>query len=127
MIKSALQTIKNKINNGATLRNDWNYFIHSLLYLLLFKIHTNLWREGYVYRVLLLLLLLLLLFTKLSFNWCYNFRQKICWRLKWYTIQTYSLKNIYLRLCSIVGFHMTSLEFKLQNYRSYWDLTFVVY
>ena len=28
---------------------------------------------------------------------------------------------------SIVGFHMTSLKFKLQNYRSYWDFTFMVY
>ena len=27
----------------------------------------------------------------------------------------------------IVGFHMTSLKFKLQNYRSYWDFTFMVY
>ena len=27
----------------------------------------------------------------------------------------------------IVGFHMTSLKFKLQNYRSYWDFTFTVY
>ena len=27
----------------------------------------------------------------------------------------------------IIGFHMTSLEFKLQNYRSYWDFTFMVY
>ena len=31
-------------------------------------------------------------------------------------------------ICSpIVGFHMTSLKFKLQNYRSYWDFTFMVY
>ena len=28
---------------------------------------------------------------------------------------------------AIVGFHMTSLKFKLQNYRSYWDFTFMVY
>ena len=27
----------------------------------------------------------------------------------------------------IVGFHMTSLKFKLQSYRSYWDFTFMVY
>ena len=27
----------------------------------------------------------------------------------------------------VVGFHMTSLKFKLQNYRSYWDFTFMVY
>jgi len=27
----------------------------------------------------------------------------------------------------IVGFHMTSLKFKLQNYRSYWDFTFMMY
>ena len=27
----------------------------------------------------------------------------------------------------IVGFQMTSLKFKLQNYRSYWDFTFMVY
>ena len=27
----------------------------------------------------------------------------------------------------IVGIDMTSLEFKLQNYRSYWDFTFMVY
>ena len=27
----------------------------------------------------------------------------------------------------IVGFHMTSLEFKLQNYRSYWNFTFMMY
>ena len=28
---------------------------------------------------------------------------------------------------TIVGFHMTSLKFKLQNYRSYWDFTFMMY
>ena len=28
---------------------------------------------------------------------------------------------------NIVGFHMTSSKFKLQNYRSYWDFTFMVY
>ena len=28
---------------------------------------------------------------------------------------------------SIVGFHMTSLKFKLQNYRSYRDFTFTMY
>ena len=27
----------------------------------------------------------------------------------------------------IVGFHMTSLKFKLQNYRSYRDFTFTMY
>ena len=27
----------------------------------------------------------------------------------------------------IVGFHMTPLKFKLQNYRSYWHFTFMVY
>ena len=27
----------------------------------------------------------------------------------------------------IGGFHMTSLKDKLQNYRSYWDFTFMVY
>ena len=27
----------------------------------------------------------------------------------------------------IVGFHMTSLKFKLQNYPSYWDFTFITY
>ena len=32
-----------------------------------------------------------------------------------------------LRGFSIVGFHMTSLKFKLQNYRSYGDFTFMVY
>ena len=28
---------------------------------------------------------------------------------------------------AVVGFHMTSLKFKLQNYRSYRDFTFMVY
>ena len=28
---------------------------------------------------------------------------------------------------SIVGFHKTSLKFKLQNYRSFWDFTFMMY
>ena len=28
---------------------------------------------------------------------------------------------------AIIGFHMTSLKLKLQNYRSYWDFTFMVY
>ena len=28
---------------------------------------------------------------------------------------------------TIVGFHMTSLKFKLQNYRSYWDFTTMMY
>ena len=28
---------------------------------------------------------------------------------------------------SIVGFHMASPKFKLQNYRSYWDFTFMMY
>ena len=27
----------------------------------------------------------------------------------------------------VVGFHMTSLKFKLQNYRSYRDFTFTMY
>ena len=26
----------------------------------------------------------------------------------------------------IVDFHMTSLKFRLQNYRSYWDFTFLI-
>ena len=33
----------------------------------------------------------------------------------------------YVEGTHIVGFHMTSLKFKLQNYRSYWDFTFMVY
>ena len=28
---------------------------------------------------------------------------------------------------TIVGFHMTSLKFKLKNYRSYWDFTFMMH
>ena len=32
-------------------------------------------------------------------------------------------KQIY----SIDSFHMTSLKFKLKNYRSYWNFTFMVY
>jgi len=35
--------------------------------------------------------------------------------------------KILQRSLCIVGFHMTSLKFKLQNYRSYWDFTFMVY
>ena len=31
------------------------------------------------------------------------------------------------RALAIVGFHMTSLKFKLQNYRSYWNFTFMMY
>ena len=31
------------------------------------------------------------------------------------------------RPADIVGFHMTSLKFKLQNYWFYWDFTFMVY
>ena len=27
----------------------------------------------------------------------------------------------------IVGFYMTLLSFKVQNYRSYWDFTFMLY
>ena len=32
-----------------------------------------------------------------------------------------------MRMRQIVRFHMTSLKFKLQNYRSYWDFTFMKY
>ena len=28
---------------------------------------------------------------------------------------------------TIVGFHMTPLKFKLQNYRSHWDFTIMMY
>ena len=31
------------------------------------------------------------------------------------------------RALATVGFHMTSLKFKLQNYRSYWNFTFMMY
>ena len=34
---------------------------------------------------------------------------------------------IIIRRDPIAGFHMTSLKFKLQYYRSYWDFTFMVY
>ena len=43
-------------------------------------------------------------------------------------LEKWSQKDVNFKVyLSIVGFHMTSLKFKLQNYRVYWDFTFMVY
>ena len=42
-------------------------------------------------------------------------------------MQTTLVKYMYKAMYSVVGFHMTTLKFKLQNFRSYWYFIFMKY